>query len=82
MKKYTEPGITEISCGKSIFLRTSKVIVGSLMLQHGGGHAAAGTCRQPTNQVAATLNDILASVAKEAALKLATPGPFYAAANM
>lgn len=68
LKKYSEPGITEISCGKSIFLRTSKVNIGSLMLQHGGGgHAAAGTCRVPDDQVEATLNAILASVAEEAA---------------
>lgn len=61
-------GITEIACGKSIFLRTSKVNVGSLMLKHGGGgHAAAGTCRVPDDKVDATIDDILAAVASEAA---------------
>ena len=61
-------GVTEISCGKSIFLRTSKVNVGKLMLAHGGGgHAAAGTCRVPNSDVENVLNDILASIATEVA---------------
>ncbi len=62
------PGITEIACGKSIFLRTSKVNIGTLMLKHGGGgHAGAGTCRVPNENVEAVVDDILAEVAEQAA---------------
>lgn len=68
LRPSAKPGITEIACGKSIFRRTSKVNVGSLMLAHGGGgHAAAGTCRVPDAEADSVLNDILASVAEQAA---------------
>jgi nanoRNase/pAp phosphatase (c-di-AMP/oligoRNAs hydrolase) len=33
------------ACGHSIINRTSKTNVGELMLAHGGGHQAAGTCQ-------------------------------------
>ncbi len=68
LKESDQPNMTEIACGKSIFRRTSRVNVGSLMLKFGGGgHAAAGTCRVPNDQVDDTLNEILASLADQAA---------------
>lgn len=68
LRASEKPGITEIACGKSIFMRTSKVNVGSLMLKHGGGgHAAAGTCRVPDGEVDAVVDDILAEAAGQAA---------------
>ena len=68
LRASEKPGITEIACGKSIFMRTSKVNVGSLMLKHGGGgHAAAGTCRVPDSEVDAVIDDILAEAAGQAA---------------
>ena len=37
---------TVFACGKSIFNRTSKINIGKLMLEYGGGgHEAAGTCQ-------------------------------------
>jgi nanoRNase/pAp phosphatase (c-di-AMP/oligoRNAs hydrolase) len=57
---------TVYTVGKSIFDRGSRVDVGELMLQHGGGgHAAAGTC-QGANETAEAMkreliNEILAA---------------------
>ncbi|MEK6712079.1 MAG: exopolyphosphatase [Nitrospinota bacterium] len=44
-------GTTEVSVGKSIFNRGSKINAGQLLLAHGGGgHAAAGACRVPAGK--------------------------------
>jgi nanoRNase/pAp phosphatase (c-di-AMP/oligoRNAs hydrolase) len=46
---------TVYTVGKSIFDRGNKVMVGELMLSHGGGgHRAAGTC-QGTNETAGAM---------------------------
>ena len=45
---HTEGDITVMATGKSILDKSSKTIVGELMLEYGGGgHEAAGTCRIP-----------------------------------
>ena len=54
---------TVITMGKSIFNRTSKVNVGSLMRRYrGGGHEAAGTCQVENNNadtvIAALLDEV------------------------
>lgn len=51
---------TAISLGYSIFNRTSKVDVGSLLLQYGGGgHKAVGTCQVPSNYTDQALKEII-----------------------
>ncbi len=54
---------TVFSVGKSIFNRTNKTDIGSLMLQHsGGGHKQVGTCQVPhdkSDQVLQQLIDTL-----------------------
>lgn len=68
LKAAPRNGYTEIAVGKSIFDRSSRVNVGSMLLTHGGGgHAAAGTCQIPDDRAEATLQRILDSVAAEAA---------------
>lgn len=52
-----------ISVGHSILNRTSKVDVGSLLLEHGGGgHRAVGTCQVPTDQADRAVAEILAAI--------------------
>lgn len=49
-----------VAVGHSILNRTSKVNVGSLMLQHGGGgHAMVGTCQLADDKVDEVLPIIL-----------------------
>jgi nanoRNase/pAp phosphatase (c-di-AMP/oligoRNAs hydrolase) len=51
---------TVFAVGRSIFDRTSRTDIGSLMLTYGGGgHEAAGTCQIPNGRAQATLRDIV-----------------------
>lgn len=46
--------------GKSIFDRSSKTDIGTLMLSYGGGgHTAAGTCQVPTETAESTLLELI-----------------------
>lgn len=55
---------TVFTCGKSIFNRTSRVDIGSVMLSHGGGgHANVGTCQVPNDQADQTLQYIISAFA-------------------
>ncbi len=54
---------TVFATGKSIFDRSSKTDVGSLMLKYGGGgHAAAGTCQIPNDQAAKVLGELIEAI--------------------
>ncbi len=54
---------TVISMGKSIFNRTSRVNVGSLMRRHGGGgHEAAGTCQVQNDEADEVIEELLKDV--------------------
>jgi len=51
---------TVFATGKSIFDRSSKTDIGSLMLNYGGGgHVAAGTCQVPNDQAAKVLAELI-----------------------
>lgn len=48
------------TCGKSIFDRSSKANIGSIMLSYGGGgHQAVGTCQVPYEQAEETYQDLI-----------------------
>lgn len=48
------------TCGKSIFNRSSKVNIGSIMLSYGGGgHQNVGTCQVSYEQLEATYQDLI-----------------------
>jgi nanoRNase/pAp phosphatase (c-di-AMP/oligoRNAs hydrolase) len=50
---------TVYTVGRSIFNRSNRVMVGDLMLSHGGGgHYAAGTC-QGSNEAATAMKRVL-----------------------
>jgi len=52
--------------GHSIFNRTSKTDVGSLMLRYGGGgHRAVGTCQVPIENWQTALNEIVEQIKKD-----------------
>jgi nanoRNase/pAp phosphatase (c-di-AMP/oligoRNAs hydrolase) len=54
---------TVISLGKSIFNRTSRVNVGSLMRRYGGGgHEAAGTCQVENDRADRVIEELLKDV--------------------
>lgn len=54
---------TVFATGKSIFDRSSKTDIGTLMLQYGGGgHTAAGTCQVPHDQSERVLADLISSI--------------------
>jgi len=54
---------TVFATGKSIFDRSSKTDIGSLMLKYGGGgHAAAGTCQVPNEQATKVLSELIATI--------------------
>lgn len=54
---------TVFATGKSIFDRSAKTVVGSLMLKYnGGGHEAAGTCQVENDQAATVLNELIAQI--------------------
>jgi nanoRNase/pAp phosphatase (c-di-AMP/oligoRNAs hydrolase) len=60
------PGISEelmAAVGKSIVDRTSPVDVGALMLEHGGGHTAAGTCQIDNERAAEVQAELIARLA-------------------
>jgi nanoRNase/pAp phosphatase (c-di-AMP/oligoRNAs hydrolase) len=51
---------TVFAVGKSIFNKTSRVNIGEVMLEYGGGgHAAAGTCQIPNEKADAVLAKLL-----------------------
>jgi len=57
----------EIAMGKSILKKDSKVNVGLLMLEYGGGgHQAVGTCRVPPGDLDEVLAKLMAHVAEAA----------------
>ena len=52
--------------GKSIFDRSSKTDIGTLMLKHGGGgHAAAGTCQVPIEIAEEVLAELIVAINRE-----------------
>ncbi|GHV14948.1 exopolyphosphatase [Fibrobacterales bacterium] len=54
---------TVFATGKSIFDRTSKTDIGSLMLKYGGGgHTAAGTCQVPNDQAERVLKELIETI--------------------
>ncbi len=54
---------TAVMIGKSIINKNSKVNIGTLCLQYGGGgHANAGTCQRPNDTVDSELPDIIAKL--------------------
>ena len=54
---------TVFAVGRSIIDRSSKVDIGALMLQRGGGgHEAAGTCQIPNDQAEAVLAELVATI--------------------
>ena len=54
---------TVFATGKSILDRSSKTVVGELMLAHGGGgHAAAGTCQIDNDKAEAVLAELIAKI--------------------
>lgn len=60
-----EPGITVCAVGHSIFNRTSKTDVGSLMAEYGGGgHKGAGTCQLPDAEADAKVKEIVERMKK------------------
>jgi nanoRNase/pAp phosphatase (c-di-AMP/oligoRNAs hydrolase) len=60
-----EKSNTVYTVGKSIFDRSSKVDVGALMLQHGGGgHHAAGTCQGPNDAAEALKQELIAELTR------------------
>lgn len=55
-----DPSKTVLATGKSILDRSSKTSIGDLMLEYGGGgHAAAGTCRIPNEDVDRVLEELV-----------------------
>jgi nanoRNase/pAp phosphatase (c-di-AMP/oligoRNAs hydrolase) len=54
---------TVFATGKSIFNRTSKTDIGSLMLKYnGGGHIAAGTCQIPNEHADEILGELIRTI--------------------
>ena len=54
---------TVFATGKSILNRTSKTLIGELMLAYGGGgHHAAGTCQVENNEAEATLKELIEQI--------------------
>lgn len=54
---------TVLAVGKSIFDRSAKIDIGSLMLSYGGGgHEAAGTCQVPHADADRVLAEIIAKI--------------------
>jgi nanoRNase/pAp phosphatase (c-di-AMP/oligoRNAs hydrolase) len=54
---------TVFAVGKSILNRTSKINIGELMLQYGGGgHAAAGTCQIENDRSDAVLKELIKKI--------------------
>jgi nanoRNase/pAp phosphatase (c-di-AMP/oligoRNAs hydrolase) len=55
---------TVFAVGKSILDRSSKVNIGALMLEYGGGgHEAAGTCQVANDEAEAKLTEIVRRIA-------------------
>ncbi len=55
--------LMEIAVGRSILDRTSRVNIGSLLLEFGGGgHSVAGTCRLPDAEVDAAVSAIVSCI--------------------
>ncbi|MBN3563916.1 exopolyphosphatase [Aliamphritea spongicola] len=54
---------TVFATGKSIFDRSAKTVVGTLMLKYGGGgHDAAGTCQVANDQASEVLGELIAQI--------------------
>lgn len=54
---------TVLAVGKSIFNRTSPIMIGELMLKYGGGgHANAGTCQIPNDQADTVLHELVTQI--------------------
>ncbi len=56
---------TVLAVGKSILNRASKTDIGALMLEHGGGHEAAGTCQVGNDQADAVLAKLAKTINRE-----------------
>ena len=60
---------TVFAVGKSIITRTSRVNVGELMLEYGGGgHEGAGTCQIENERAAAVLTELVERITAVASL--------------
>jgi nanoRNase/pAp phosphatase (c-di-AMP/oligoRNAs hydrolase) len=53
---------TVLAVGRSIIDRSSSADIGAVMLRHGGGHRAAGTCQVPHGRAEEVLRDVIRSV--------------------
>ena len=57
---------TVFATGKSIVNRSSKTVVGELMLKYGGGgHQAAGTCQVDNDKAEATMQELIAQITQD-----------------
>lgn len=57
---------TVFAVGKSIFNRTSKINIGNLMLEYGGGgHTNAGTCQVDNNSSEEILDELISRITTE-----------------
>jgi nanoRNase/pAp phosphatase (c-di-AMP/oligoRNAs hydrolase) len=54
-----------LAVGKSILNRASKTDIGALILEHGGGHEAAGTCQVGNDQADAILAKLVKTINRE-----------------
>jgi nanoRNase/pAp phosphatase (c-di-AMP/oligoRNAs hydrolase) len=55
---------TVFAVGKSIFDRSSKINIGRLMLEYGGGgHESAGTCQIPNEKAAQVMEELITRIA-------------------
>ena len=56
---------TVFATGKSIVNRSSKTNVGELMLKHGGGHNATGTCQIDNDKAEDVLQELIATITND-----------------
>lgn len=57
---------TVFATGKSIVNRSSKTVVGELMLKYGGGgHQAAGTCQVDNDKAETTMQELIAQITQD-----------------
>jgi len=61
----TEEGATAISAGKSIHDRSSKTNIGSLSLEFGGGHEAAGGRKVKNENAEAVVGQLIERIAAD-----------------
>ncbi|MEA2019158.1 MAG: exopolyphosphatase [Campylobacterota bacterium] len=57
--------VVVFATGKSILDRSSNTNIGQLMLKHGGGHSAAGTCQVPKDIAQKTLEELIKTITND-----------------